>query len=58
MLISMNDIRRHPDGSIDTGYYVAIGHRERAKAVRAFLDRTSGVRKRRRLAGMRSATDR
>ena len=26
------EIRRHPDGSIDTNYYIAIGRKERANA--------------------------
>ena len=27
------DIRRHPDGSIDTDHYIAIGRKEHATAV-------------------------
>lgn len=42
MLMSTDAIRRHEDGSIDTGFYVAIGNRERARAVRTLVARLFG----------------
>lgn len=29
------EVKRHPDGSIDSGYYIKIGRRERAVQARA-----------------------
>jgi hypothetical protein len=42
MMMSMSNIRRHKDGSIDTGFYVAIGNRERGRIMRAFWARLFG----------------
>jgi hypothetical protein len=39
MMISMNGVRRRKDGSIDTGFYVAIGNRERGRVMRAIWAR-------------------
>lgn len=39
MDIETTRIRRRPDGSIDTDYYIAIGHLARAEQARALFGR-------------------
>jgi hypothetical protein len=39
MIFSLDGIRRRTDGSIDSDFYVAIGQRERGRAVHALLAR-------------------
>ena len=42
MMTSLDHIRRHSDGSVDTEYYVAIGNRERARVLVALFARLFG----------------
>lgn len=42
MKVSLSAMRRREDGSIDTEFYVAVGNRERGRAVRVFCARVFG----------------
>ena len=42
MKMSLTAVRRRQDGSIDTDFYVALGNRERGRAIRAFCTRVFG----------------
>ncbi|MEX2454349.1 MAG: hypothetical protein WD470_06570 [Rhodospirillaceae bacterium] len=43
MMMPLTDIRRRRDGSIDTGFYTAIGNRERGRVIGAMLAAIAAV---------------